>query len=74
MQEQETLFDIFPDEKTGEIEQTDIESWKISFAKNEKKQFLIKLEFLLSVYKIDNYTDLLIKIIKKEYEKHKSRI
>ena len=72
MYEQETLFEIFPEEKEGEIEKTEIEHFQMAFDRNKKKDFLIKCEFLMPILKEDNYTTLITKLVEEEYAKHQS--
>ena len=70
--EQSTLFDLTPDEKFGEIDETKIEYVQLAFELGKKRKFYIMCEELLKTYDLDNYTDLLYKLIKKHYEKHKT--
>mgnify|MGYP003112425951 CR=1 FL=1 len=72
MYEQETLFDMFPEEKTGEIEKTEIEHLQLAFDKNKKMEFLKNCEKLLPILKLDNYTELISKLVKEKYEDYKS--
>lgn len=70
--EQSTLFDMTPDEKFGNIDKTKIEYVQLAFELGDKKRFYVMCEELLKVYKLDNYTDLIFKLIKIDYEKNKT--
>ena len=68
MGEQEALFDLIPDENTGEIEQTEIEYIFFAFADNKKKELIILLESILLQTDLDNHSDLIFKIVKEKHE------
>ncbi len=67
---QHTLFDMTPDEKTGEIDKTKIEYVQLAFELGNKKKFYVMCEKLLKIYNLDNYTDLVHEVIKETYEKN----
>lgn len=68
MIEQETLFDMSPDENKEMIEDTEIE-WLILYFKDEKKKKLtLNIEKLLSVYNLDNHSDLVYKLVEDKIE------
>ena len=48
MGEQEALFDLTPDENTGEIEQTEIEYLLLAFAENKKREIIIMMENIMN--------------------------
>lgn len=68
--EQSTLFDMSPDEKFGEFDDTKIEYVQLAFELGNKKVFYEKCEDLLKFHKLDNYSDLIFKLISKEHEKN----
>ena len=68
MIEQETLFDMSPDENKEMIEDTEIE-WLILYFKDEKKKKLtLNIEKLLSDYNLDNHSDLVYKLVEDKIE------
>jgi len=70
--EQSTLFDMSPEEKFGEIDNTKIEYVQLAFELGNKKKFYLMCEELLKFYKLDNYTDLIYKLVKERYEKNQT--
>tara|TARA_R110000822_G_scaffold18070_1_gene60042 strand:+ start:236 stop:460 length:225 start_codon:yes stop_codon:yes gene_type:complete len=74
MSEQEVLFDLTPDEKFGKIEKTEIEYFQLAFSDIEKKEVLIMLESIVKKTHFDNYSDLIIELIRKKYEENKSQL
>lgn len=64
------LFDLAPKEKTGEIQNTEIEYLIIAFSENKKKEMIKMLEYLCDNTKTDVYADYLYKIVKEKYEKN----
>ena len=70
--EQSALFDMTPNEKHGEVDKTKIEYLQLAFDMGDKKTFYKMCEDLLRVYKFDNYSDLVFKIIKDKYEENKT--
>ena len=74
MFEQEDLFNLAPKEKTGEIQETEIEYLIIAFSNNKKIEMIRMLEYLCGETKIEAYADYLFKIVEEKYEKSHSRI
>lgn len=74
MFEQEDLFDLAPKEKTGEIQDTEIEYLIIAFSENNKKEMIRMLEHLCDETNIKAYAEYLFKIVGEKYEKSYSRI
>ena len=72
MSEDLTLFDMNPDEKFGEVDNTKIEYVQLAFEIGNKKLFYQKCEDLLKVYKLDNYSDLVYKLVQERHEKIKT--
>ena len=72
MAEQEALFDLSPEQHDGEIEQTDIEYMQFSFSDSKKKKLIFYLEKVLLTTDMENYSDLIYKLVKSSYEKIKS--
>jgi hypothetical protein len=72
MSEDLTLFDMSPDEKFGEIDNTKIEYIQLAFEIGNKKIFYQKCEDLLKIYKLDNYSDLIYKLVRERHEKIKT--
>ena len=72
MAEQEALFDLSPEQHDGEIEQTDIEYMQFSFSDSKKKKLIFYLEKVLLTHDMENYSDLIYKLVKSSYEKIKS--
>ena len=68
MAEQETLFDMTPDENTGKIEQTEIEYLLLAFSDNKKKEIIMMIEKILDKYNYDVYPDLIFYLVKEKYE------
>tara|TARA_R100000734_G_scaffold7904_3_gene6308 strand:+ start:4118 stop:4336 length:219 start_codon:yes stop_codon:yes gene_type:complete len=69
MIEQETLFDMSPDENKEMIEDTEIEWLILYFKDNKKKKLTLNIEKLLSVYDLDNHSDLVYKLVEEKIEK-----
>ena len=72
MAEQETLFDLSPDVNTEKIEQTEIEYMQFSFSDFQKKELIFYLEKILNTTDMENYSELIFKLIKDKYDKIKS--
>tara|TARA_R110000787_G_scaffold54657_1_gene126944 strand:- start:2672 stop:2890 length:219 start_codon:yes stop_codon:yes gene_type:complete len=70
--EQETLFDMTPDENTGQIEETEIEYLQLAFSDNKKKEIIIMMENIIKKTDYEVYPDLLFSLVKGEYEKNNS--
>ena len=68
MIEQETLFDMSPDENKEIIEDTEIEWLILYFKDNKKKKLTLNIEKLLSVYNLDNHSDLVYELVKEKIE------
>tara|TARA_R100001510_G_C7458064_1_gene79849 strand:+ start:228 stop:446 length:219 start_codon:yes stop_codon:yes gene_type:complete len=69
MIEQETLFDMSPDENKEMIENSEIEWLILYFKDNKKKKLTLNIEKLLSVYDLDNHSDLVYKLVEEKIEK-----
>ncbi len=72
MVEQETLFDMTPDENNGKIEETEIEYLLLAFADDKKKEMIIMMENIIKKTNYEVYPDLLFSLVKGEYEKNNS--
>ena len=72
MIEQETLFDITPDENTGTIEQTEIEYLLLAFSDNKKKEIIIMMENIIKKTDYEVYPDLLFNLVKDKFEENNS--
>tara|TARA_R110002020_G_C16205967_1_gene766636 strand:+ start:160 stop:378 length:219 start_codon:yes stop_codon:yes gene_type:complete len=70
MIEQETLFDMSPDENTEEIENTEIEWLILYFADNKRRKLILNLEMLIKEYNLNNHSDLIYKIIEEKVEEN----
>ena len=68
MGEQEALFDLTPDENTGELEQTEIEYLLLAFADNKKKELIIMLENIIWQTDYEVYPDLLFDLVEDKFE------
>jgi hypothetical protein len=68
MGEQEALFDLTPDENTGELEQTEIEYLLLAFADNKKKELIIMLENIIRQTDYEVYPDLLFDLVEDKFE------
>ena len=68
MGEQEALFDLTPDENTGELEQTEIEYQLLAFADNKKKELIIMLENIIRQTDYEVYPDLLFDLVEDKFE------
>ena len=68
MGEQEALFDLTPDENTGEIEQTEIEYLLLAFAENKKRDIIIMMENIMNQNDYDVYPDLLFDLVEGKFE------
>ena len=71
MAEQETLFDLSPDVNTEKIEQTEIEYMQFSFSDFQKKELIFYLEKILNTTDMENYSELIFKLVKDKYDKIK---
>ena len=74
MFEQEDLFNLAPKEKTGEIQETEIEYLIIAFSDNKKREMIRMLEHLCDETNIKAYADYLFRVVRGEYEKNHSGI
>ena len=76
MIEQETLFDLTPEEKHGEIEEIDIEYVQVAMEKKDKKGFYIMCEEIIKKGQTgaDNYSDLIYNLIKGKHDDIKSKL
>jgi hypothetical protein len=80
MIEQESLFDLSPDEKFGELEDIDIEYIQIAMEREEKKTFyimceeIIKSGFFEKDSNKNNYSDLIYYLIERKYNDIKSEL
>ncbi len=72
MVEQETLFDMTPDENTGELEQTEIEYLQLAFSDDKKKEIIIMMESIIKQTDYEVYADLLFNLVKDKFEKNNS--
>jgi len=72
MLEQETLFDLSPEVNTEKIEQTEIEYMQFSVSDSQKKELIFYLEKILNTTDMENYSELIFKLIKDKYDKIKS--
>ena len=72
MVEQETLFDMTPDENTGELEQTVIEYLQLAFSDDKKKEIIIMMESIIKQTDYEVYADLLFNLVKDKFEKNNS--
>ena len=72
MLEQETLFDLSPEVNTEKIEETEIEYMYFSFSDFQKKEFIFYLEKILNTTDMENYSELIFKLVKDKYDKIKS--
>tara|TARA_R100001443_G_scaffold117248_2_gene140888 strand:- start:632 stop:850 length:219 start_codon:yes stop_codon:yes gene_type:complete len=72
MIEQETLFDLSPEVNTEKIEQTEIEYMQFSFSDFQKKELIFYLEKIINTTDMENYSELLFRLVKDEYDKIKS--
>ena len=68
MGEQEALFDLTPDENTGELEQTEIEYLLLAFADNKKKELIIMLENIIRQTDYEVNPDLLFDLVEDKFE------
>ena len=68
MGEREALFDLTPDENTGELEQTEIEYLLLAFADNKKKELIIMLENIIRQTDYEVYPDLLFDLVEDKFE------
>ena len=69
MLNQETLFDLTPEENKEEIQLTEIEFLQLAFSGNKKKKFIIMMEKLMKSNEV--YPEYLYKLVKEIYEKNK---
>lgn len=72
MLEQETLFDLSPEVNTEKIEETEIEYMYFSFSDFQKKELIFYLEKILNTTDMENYSELIFKLVKDKYDKIKS--
>tara|TARA_R100001530_G_C4320549_1_gene155577 strand:- start:2963 stop:3181 length:219 start_codon:yes stop_codon:yes gene_type:complete len=72
MVEQETLFDMTPDENTGGLEQTEIEYLQLAFSDDKKKEIIIMMESIIKQTDYDVYADLLFNLVRDRFEKNNS--
>ena len=72
MGEQEALFDLIPDENTGELEQTEIEYLQLAFSDDKKKEIIIMMESIIKQTDYEVYADLLFNLVKDKFEKNNS--
>ena len=72
MVEQETLFDMTPDENTGELEQTEIEYLQLAFSDDKKKEIIIMMENIIKKTDYEVYPDLLFNLVKDKFEENNS--
>lgn len=66
------LFDLAPKEKTGEIQDTEIEYLVIAFDESKKKEMIRMLEHLCDEANIKAYAKYLFKIVEGKYEETKT--
>ncbi len=71
MLNQETLFDLTPEENKEKIQLTEIEFLQLAFSDNKKKKFIKMMEKLMKPDEV--YPEFLYKLVKELYENNKTQ-